>query len=201
MGQITIKRILSRLLIITLTILLIISCNNTEKKENNLEKKETELLKKENELLKKEIELSKNKSNSNRSETITKTLLEKEFNKHIKTIEKNFKKGMEECDICGCSFNEAFIGDLNNDGIDDGLVQYLCNYSASGEISSIAIFLNINNELKYICSEENGIYPTRIANNIIYGKTYDYGENDRINNPTAETEVKLKLKNNSLVVL
>src|SRR5690554_6224186 len=138
------------------------SCQNTnqnkdQEKEVEILKKEIELLKRENEITKREQELLTNSTDlktvsSNKQSTtsidkkkiITKTDIENSFKKYLKEIEGN--EG--DCDI---SNDIILVGDINNDGLLDGLVYYACSLKGNignASYSGIALFINKGGELQ-----------------------------------------------------
>ena len=194
----------------TITLFLFASCQttSTEQKEKELLQKENELLKKENELLQKEKGQQKDPTQQTITQKnipikdeqttyqITKSSIEQEFIKHLGQIEGSGRD---------CWTVNSFIGDLNGDGVNDGVAHFGClikgNVGNASGGSGIAIFLVNNNKLEFIGTEEDyiGFVPSKIASGVVYGEQLDYGPDDPRCCPSIKTKIKLKFSNNKLV--
>jgi hypothetical protein len=163
--------------------------------------KENELLKKENELLQKEKSTTNNlpdkKSTKNdNSISITKSDVEQAFQNNQSKIDGSDRD---------CWNNDAYIGDLNSDGLSDGLIHFACGFKDSmGNAiagSGLAIFINDNGVLIYQGTEEDfvGFIPSKISSGLIYGELLEYRPNDARCCPSIKTKAKLKLANGKLV--
>ena len=187
--------------ILTVSLLLFSCQSKNEQKEKELLQKENELLKKENELLQKEKNdpnnlLNKKTTESNSSISITKSDVEKAFQNNKSKIDSSDRD---------CWNNDAYIGDLNSDGLNDGLMSFACGFKDSmGNAiagSGLAIFINNNGDLIYQGTEEDfvGFVPSKISSGLIYGDILEYAQNDARCCPSIKTKVKLKLANGKLV--
>jgi hypothetical protein len=151
-------------------------------------------------------------------------MLEKAIQPYLKREDKKMKEeaatesGMEIEDLGiyapSCSSTKKYIiGDLNNDGINDGIVLYEAYYGGQISMGGSAIFLiengnlklalmGLNNEIFNI--EQSNSYPSsltpqRIEDGIIHCIKYKYREDDPHCCPSIEIKEQYKLKNNKLV--
>jgi len=195
-------------LILTASSILLSCQSQNEQKEKELLQKENELLKKENELLQKEngqpsksVDKKSNNDNLNtsppkQSVSITKADIEKAFNENQSQIEGDGRD---------CWTVNSFIGDLNSDGANDGLIHFGCgikgNMGNASAGSGLAIFLNNNGTLVYQGTDENFVdfVPSKISAGLVYGEILEYGPDDARCCPSIKTKVRLKLVNNGFV--
>lgn len=133
-------------------------------------------------------------SNSKSKIVTTKSALESAFNSVLQKMETNET-------ICW-SVN-AIIGDINSDGINDGLIKYACGLKDGGNAiagSGLAIFININGVLVHKGNFEEivSFVPKRISSGLIHGEILEYGPDDARCCPSIITPTSLKFENNKL---
>jgi hypothetical protein len=104
-----------------------------------------------------------------------------------------------------CTRGEGITGDLNGDGLIDGIIGYSCGFKGNlGNASAgsgWAIFVSNGKELKFIGTCENfaDCSADSIRSGLIYGVQYEYAANDPRCCPSLKTPIKLKLKNKTLI--
>ncbi len=98
-----------------------------------------------------------------------------------------------------------FVGDLNNDKLDD-LIIYSHNEGLGGggnlEGNGTFVFVNINGKFSLVSSGEDcccdGFNIERIENGVISGKAFGYADSDARCCPSESYEVKAVLKGNKI---
>ena len=105
-----------------------------------------------------------------------------------------------------CWINRIIIGDINNDGKQDGIVQYSCSSMDGGNASTgsgIAVYINYKGKFKFISSDDkfNDIVPFKISDGIIFCDKFNYSPNDYRCCPSIKTSIQLEFKNNKLIIL
>ncbi len=106
----------------------------------------------------------------------------------------------DDLDNVSCFVIDTFIGDLNGDDIDDGLVRYGSSWGGNAASIGLAAFLVKDENLELACmTEEFYVTPIKISKNIIHCEKRDYATGDANCCPSIITEVKLQLKGNKLV--
>ncbi|MFY9224338.1 MAG: hypothetical protein WAQ98_16825 [Blastocatellia bacterium] len=102
--------------------------------------------------------------------------------------------------------NKIIIGDINNDGKEDQLVQYNVNIGNPGNASIlyIAAFLNLNGKFKFQTKMEAGNFGTatgrqlsldKIENGVIYCKVYEYASTDGVCCPSIQKLAEYRFTN------
>lgn len=115
------------------------------------------------------------------------------------SIEKKKSKAPIEID-------KIIIGDINNDGKEDQLVEYNVNIGHPGNASIlyIAAFLNINGKLKFQTKMEAGSFGTatgkqlsldKVENGVIYCKVYEYASTDGVCCPSIQKLAEYRFTN------
>ncbi|WP_067139002.1 hypothetical protein [Oceanivirga salmonicida] len=99
---------------------------------------------------------------------------------------------------------EIFVGDLNNDGLDDAIVFFVLNPAGGGNLivsTEMAVYLNKGNKMKVVAgySPKTIFSPTEIKNNKIHIIEYEYAEGDNYHFPSIEKHKYLILKGNKLI--
>jgi hypothetical protein len=186
------------------------ACQNLSK-EQQLAEKEKELLQKENDLLKKIIDKEGNNSDKTNIETSV-------FMVNPKDVKKSFLEYLPN--ISGgrmLSKSVIKIGDLNGDGLIDGVVDYGLEPTwednggggnAISEISGIIVFVNSGKALTVAdhSEEYGGNFGSRnelkeISNGVIFLEGLEYADDDARCCPTLNTTTKLVLRNNKITKL
>jgi hypothetical protein len=180
-------------------------------KREKYEAKEKELLQKENDLLKKIIGKEGNNSDKTNIETSV-------FMVNPKDVKKSFLEYLPN--ISGgrmLSKSVIKIGDLNGDGLIDGVVDYGLEPTwednggggnAISEISGIIVFVNSGKALTVAdhSEEYGGNFGSRnelkeISNGVIFLEGLEYADDDARCCPTLNTTTKLVLRNNKITKL
>ena len=186
---------------------LFFACQNSTK-EQQLAEKEKELLQRENELLKKELGKTDSISHKTKIETsaflIDQSVVKKSFLEYLPNISGGRKL-----------INSVIkIGDLNGDGLIDGVVDYGLEPTwedngeggnAISELSGIIVFVNSGKALTVADHSEKfgGNIGSRnelkkISNGVIFLEGLEYTEHDARCCPTLNATTKLVLRNNKI---
>lgn len=211
-------QLLKVICIITFTTFLFSCQSANNSKENELMQKENELMKKENELLLRENELLKKEQSGNQNQNknqaqkqtssnfqsnVTSQIIERAFLKSINRIEGSERDSASER---YCYVVNILVGDLNQDGLKDGLVHYACGFKAGGNAragSGWAVMINDNGSLFLLLTDEEiNIVPSKITSDgTIIGEQLDYAPSDPRCCPSIKTPRNVKLLGNSLIVV
>ncbi len=131
------------------------------------------------------------------NDTLSKIIVEESFNKLL-----NKKEFTDEV----CAADNIVVGDLNNDGKKDGIVDYSCVSKMGGNAileSGWAVFINNNGKLNLLLINRNfRSTPQKILKDgTIISLLSDYGPNDLTCCPSIKSQLKVRLINDSLKIL
>jgi len=189
---------------------LFLACQNSTK-EQQLAEKEKELLQRENELLKKELGKTDSIFDKTKIEAsaffVDQSVVKKSFLEYLPNISGGRK----------LSNSVIKLGDLNADGLIDGVVDYGLEPTwednggggnAISEIPGIIVFVNSGKALTVVDHSEEfgGNFGSRnelkkISNGVIFLEGLEYAEDDARCCPTLKTTTKLVLRNNKITKL
>jgi hypothetical protein len=189
---------------------LFFACQNSTE-EQQLSEKEKELLERENELLKKELEKTDTISDQTKMETsaflVDQSVVKKTFLEYLPNISGGRK----------LSYSVIKIGDLNGDGLIDGVVDYGLEPTwednggggnAISEFPGIIAFVNSGQALTVAdhTEELEGVFGSRnelikISNGVIFLEVYEHTYDDARCCPSLMTLTKLVLRNNKITKL
>ena len=183
------------LLTLFTSLLFTFSCNN-EQKEKELQLKEKELQLKEKELELKEREQNLKINPTQNIKIDPKNIAQQKFNNYIPKIETSKNAIVAN--------NKIFIGDLNNDNLDDAVVWFLLTPAEGGNMfvgEGMSVYINTGKDMKVVSGfEPNYMFKIiKISNNRIKIAKQDYAENDQTGWPSIETIKYLMLSGNDII--
>jgi hypothetical protein len=159
-----------------------------------LKEKELQLKEKELELKEREQNLKINPTKNIKIDP--KNIAQQKFNNYIPKIEESKNAIVNN--------NKIFIGDLNNDNLDDAVVSFLLTPAEGGNMiigEGMSVYINTGKDMKVVSGfEPDYLFKIiKISNNRIEIAKQDYAKNDAIGWPSIETIKYLMLSGNDII--